>query len=830
MADPFASAGDAFAAFRAPPPPPPRTDRRATLSPGFPRSHQAPPPPPPRSAAPAFGARSAPPPRPASPQGSIAPPAAGPRCDRSASEGMWSQIDAFSSGGRGRPPARQAPPPPKRPSGADLFRGAGPVAAPPPDRAPANPFAPGAASSLPASWLHGSAPAQLGRAPPPPPNPYNDTRSRASSSVSTVETLLTSPFDGFERRSHSDPFNALDRLGEVDSPRPKSAETISPSAAAAASQWAASPADLDFVGMSVGAPAAPPPNPFGAPSTAPNPFGASNPFDATPSSSFPARKASCDSFGELGEDDSPEADARKRNKEKEHSLRELLSTEETYRDMLATFVERLQRPLAWCCASGAPPPDAPELRSCLPEAEDARCLHRALAPLPAEALLAISEELIVELRRRCAPFDADHTLVGGVFAHFADRLADAMCTWYDWHERADCEVRKLVEKPIATRVFVKRAADDKRCKDHQVSSLLIAPTQRLVRQLLFLQRLSKTTPAHHADSQPLKAAEATWIKTLEACNAVAGAHAMRRRAEAIESVLDGAPRNVLVTAPGRKLAHEGELTKIGGSTVRPDYFFLFETLSSTELLHTSAPDAQGHFAFKRFLRVLHVEDVELGSGAHEGGGIDRNRIYARRGSIGGRTATSSAAGGSAPTCEEEDGASLLLRVVASDPSDPKHGHVYSLGGERQALVEWKCKMTNALGKSSSEWRLRFKGDVQVLGEAFATYAAAEVKDPALRNCFMWFFSGRFGGMVVRATAGKNRSGKLEWHEAYRVQSVDGSRVPASALVNNARLRKRAAQGDVFRIVARDPQTNVEKTLVLASDDKDLIVELMAAKP
>ena len=170
-----------------------------------------------------------------------------------------------------------------------------------------------------------------------------------------------------------------------------------------------------------------------------------------------------------------------------------------------------------------------------------------------------------------------------------------------------------------------------------------APTQRLVRQLLFLQRLSKTTPAHHADSQPLKAAEATWIKTLEACNAVAGAHAMRRRAEAIESVLDGAPRNVLVTAPGRKLAHEGELTKIGGSTVRPDYFFLFETLSSTELLHTSAPDAQGHFAFKRFLRVLHVEDVELGSGAHEGGGIDRNRIYARRGSIGGRTATSSAA-------------------------------------------------------------------------------------------------------------------------------------------------------------------------------------------
>jgi len=92
---------------------------------------------------------------------------------------------------------------------------------------------------------------------------------------------------------------------------------------------------------------------------------------------------------------------------------------------------------------------------------------------------------------------------------------------------------------------------------------------------------------------------------------VAGASAVSRRTAEIASLLDGAPATCAVTAAGRKLTHEGSLTKIGNATVRPDYFFLFETLSATELLHTSPPDAAGRFAFKRFLRVLHVEDVDL---------------------------------------------------------------------------------------------------------------------------------------------------------------------------------------------------------------------------
>jgi len=107
-----------------------------------------------------------------------------------------------------------------------------------------------------------------------------------------------------------------------------------------------------------------------------------------------------------------------------------------------------------------------------------------------------------------------------------------------------------------------------------------------VRQQLFLQRLSKATPAGHADFDALKRAEKRWISILEECNIVAGASAVSRRTAEIASLLDGAPATCAVTAAGRKLTHEGSLTKIGNATVRPDYFFLFETLSATELLHT----------------------------------------------------------------------------------------------------------------------------------------------------------------------------------------------------------------------------------------------------
>lgn len=526
-----------------------------------------------------------------------------------------------------------------------------------------------------------------------------------------------------------------------------------------------------------------------------------------------------------------EVDSNKRRKEKKASLDELLTTEETYRDQLCAVIETLQAPLKQYV-------DEPLNRSGLVFAitggadhEDVVALHRAFAPLPAAELVKISSELVQSLRRRIVTYEDATVMIGDVFASLASKVRDAMCTWYDWHERADAELRRIVAKSSKVKNLVDRAGRDSRCKDAQVSSLLIAPTQRLVRQMLFLERLHKTTPDQHPDASQLAKAHDVWKDILEACNQVAGNHAMQRRAEALERVLDAAPPSVVVTAPGRFLTHEGSLTKIGANTVRPDYFFLFETLSATELLHTAAPDANGRFGFKRFLRVLHIEDVELINGETDDaatGAVRRSAIYgaSRFAGLGGGSGNKLVGGGGPSSNDPHNNAnqeqnSLLLRVVCAYPSDPKNGRIYSLAGDRDTIVDWKSKVTKALGKNTAEWKLRFKGDVTVLGEGFGDFPCAEVtKD---RDSFMWFFSGRFGGMIVRASTGKANSGKLAWHESLRVETVDPD-VPPLHMIRGDKLKKRIKQPnaneDVFRIVC------YEKTLVVASDEKDLIVELM----
>ena len=280
----------------------------------------------------------------------------------------------------------------------------------------------------------------------------------------------------------------------------------------------------------------------------------------------------------------------------------------------------------------------------------------------------------------------------------------------------------------------------------------------------------------------------------------AGAHAARRRAEALARLLDGAPPGCAVAAAGRRLAHEGELAKVGNATVRPDYFALFETSAGAELLHASAPDARGRLAFRRFLRVLHVEDVEVldGGGDAALGGIDAKKlVFAKRRSL---------------TAAQGDQAldrALLLRVVCADPRNWSRGHVYSLGGDRAALVEWKAKLAGALGRRGAEWKLRFKGPATCLGEAPGARADGGAADGARRDAFLWFFSGPRGALLVRATAGRRRSGKLEWRDAWRVDGVAA-----------------AAEGDTFRIAARAPGDGRPWTLLFASEDRDVIVALM----
>jgi len=470
-----------------------------------------------------------------------------------------------------------------------------------------------------------------------------------------------------------------------------------------------------------------------------------------------------------------------------------------------------------------------------PSRDQASELNAALKPLPADELLAISKELVDRLKERSESYDDDRTVVSDAFLTIADRVASSMTGWYEWHETADATLRRLAQANKQTSLFIEHATSDPRCVDHQVSSFLIAPTQRLVRQMLFLERIMKTTAEGHADADGINKAFQLWRETLDACNKVAGERAMFRRAEAVERAIDGRPETVVLTAPGRLMMHEGSLYKIGASSARPDYFFLFETKTTLELLHTSSPDSNGHYHFKKFNHVVHVEDVELASGDGDTDGLASGTV--RRGSLyglpslGGRSSSGSSvrdsssrvAGGGPP--DGADGiCDLILRIVALDPADRKLGYVYSLAGDRDSLQTWKQKVTGALGKGNVEWKLRFKGDVTVLGEGFSSHQIAEIKGTE-KSAFMWFFSGRNGGLIVRATSGAVRSGKLEWKEALRVEAVDGESVPLHTVKGeNLKKRIKAAGDDVFRICCR------EKTLIVSSEEKALIVELMKPHP
>uniref|UniRef100_A0A7S3NIK0 DH domain-containing protein n=1 Tax=Aureoumbra lagunensis TaxID=44058 RepID=A0A7S3NIK0_9STRA len=592
-----------------------------------------------------------------------------------------------------------------------------------------------------------------------------------------------------------------------------------------------------------------------------NSFSASNPF-AVPSpiqtSSNPgspcvhSRKENKKNCGKIKytiepapEDIDAEA-AGKRLREKKHALDELYTTECTYRDQLACFVEKLQRPLNKYCECLEN--EATRLGNPQDKLEHAAALRKSFAPLPAEQLLEISQELLNKLEQRqqhasdysgCYP-------IGDLFASISEKMKNAMITWYDWHERADVELRRLAPKSIEVAAFAELAASDPRCGDHQVSSLLIAPTQRLVRQMLFLERLAKTTIRANQDCAYIIQAYTSWRETLEACNVSAGNRSMQRRAEAVSHVLDGAPENLNITAHSRLLTHEGRLCKVGGNSLREDYFFLFETENVTELLHTSVPDSSGRFGFRRFLKILHVEDVDLTSDedtAHASGTVKRNSLYVGLptkfasmypGSLSRSSSFSdSGAAGGGPGANENaasDGGGgggrgkqkcdLLLRLVACDPYDGKNGYIYSLLSDRESLLNWKSKVTRSLNRSTLDWKLRYKGDVTILAEGPTSFGLPEAKEKE-KNAFMWFFVGKTGGKIVRATIGATRSGKLEWKELLLVSSIDGGRVPDEAIRGDKIKRKIQQRSDqVFRIVTSN------KTLIVAAEEKQLIVDLM----
>ena len=734
-------------------------------------------------------------------------------------------------------------------------------AAPPPARPaaqlPANPFAPPPMRAA-APTRARAAPMSTGYPPPvlAPPAMLAPTSMMASPIVAppaivappTLATTLSSPPSPIARRpppAPRRPGNPFAGLGADADPRhgasPRSNDPFAPGAglgapprpndpfAPGADATPGAPPDNPFAGLGAEARAAPPSNPFA-------PGGLADAWTAADADLNFGLLLGAGAPGDASETNNGDDAAKRR--ERAHSLKELLATERVYRDQLACVVERLQRPLAWACAGGPAPADAADTRA-LPGAEVARALHAALDPLPAAALLAISDALIAQLAARTA--DGGTERVGEVFEAAAPKVLEAMCSWYDWHERAASELRRLTEASAGARAFVRRAEADERCGDGRAARRG-NPTARL--------RLDSDLPRRRGDAADRADAAARAAAPLPEAAARrdgraarrrgrararreavardarrlrrrrrrvparkhhvrsishrsvfrAGAHAARRRAEALARLLDGAPPGCAVAAAGRRLAHEGELAKVGNATVRPDYFALFETSAGAELLHASAPDARGRLAFRRFLRVLHVEDVEVldGGGDAALGGIDAKKlVFAKRRSL---------------TAAQGDQAldrALLLRVVCADPRDWSRGHVYSLGGDRAALVEWKAKLAGALGRRGAEWKLRFKGPATCLGEAPGARADGGAADGARRDAFLWFFSGPRGALLVRATAGRRRSGKLEWRDAWRVDGVAA-----------------AADGDAFRVAARAPGDGRPWTLLFASDDRDVIVALM----
>ena len=374
-------------------------------------------------------------------------------------------------------------------------------AAPPPARPaaqlPANPFAPPPMRAA-APTRARAAPMSTGYPPPvlAPPAMLAPTSMMASPIVAppaivappTLATTLASPPSPIARRpppAPRRPGNPFAGLGADADPRlgapPRSNDPFAPGArhgaparpndpfadaglgapprpndpfAPGADARPGAPPDNPFAGLGAEARAAPPSNPFA-------PGGLADAWTAADADLnfglLLGAGAPGDASGETNNGD----DAAKR-RERAHSLKELLATERVYRDQLACVVERLQRPLAWACAGGPAPADAADTRA-LPGAEVARALHAALDPLPAAALLAISDALIAQLAARTA--DGGTERVGEVFEAAAPKVLEAMCSWYDWHERAASELRRLTEASAGARAFVRRAEADERCGD-----------------------------------------------------------------------------------------------------------------------------------------------------------------------------------------------------------------------------------------------------------------------------------------------------------------------------------------------------------------------------
>ncbi|KAI9164447.1 hypothetical protein H9P43_008298 [Blastocladiella emersonii ATCC 22665] len=243
------------------------------------------------------------------------------------------------------------------------------------------------------------------------------------------------------------------------------------------------------------------------------------------------------------------------------AVHELLSTEQTYVDMLSALVDLVLKPLREALAAtngggtigkrGSLGYSADDLSKIFGNVEEILGLHvTLLAGLRERYSLWTSDSKISDIFLTIVPFFRMYQL-------YMSRYATAMATL------ARCrKVSSDLAKVIA------HAESHARFKGLTVLSFLILPIQRIPRYILLLDNLAKYTDESHPDSADLKRCVAEVKKIADQINEAIRGFESQKRAIAVQACVVGRPGHYpALVAPARKFLGEAEFTMRAKNTL-----------------------------------------------------------------------------------------------------------------------------------------------------------------------------------------------------------------------------------------------------------------------
>jgi hypothetical protein len=176
----------------------------------------------------------------------------------------------------------------------------------------------------------------------------------------------------------------------------------------------------------------------------------------------------------------------KRTEHRSHVCQEILASEKSYVESLATMVEVYMTPMA----QGVPG----QVEKCDPL--DVQTVFGDV-----EQILTINRELLTSLEERMKTFSVD-TVIGDLFVKLCPffKLYSAYSSGF---ERATKKLEQMRAASPALAAWLDAQGSGPRCRGLSLPSFLIMPVQRVPRYLLLLGDLEKNTWAHHADSKTL---------------------------------------------------------------------------------------------------------------------------------------------------------------------------------------------------------------------------------------------------------------------------------------------------------------------------------------